>query len=574
MFIRLLSIMLPVWPVMLLAACFGWLTIASNIGLIATSAFLIASAALHPSVAELSVAIVGVRFFGVARAVFRYLERYISHDATFRLLSSVRVWFYNRLEPLAPARLAQWQSGELFGAIVGDVETLKDFYLRVLAPPVIALLVLAAMAVFLARFVPVLMYILAAVFLLVGVFLPVLVRTMNQGNAQQLVEARAQLKAYLVDSIAGMTELAAFDRSEQQMHTIAALNDRLIQLQGRVAASSGLTEALGSFVMNATVWAVLWLTIPLVQAGKLDGVYLAVLTLAVQSSFEAVLPLPMAVHYLAESMAAARRLFGIVDTGVGAVQPGQVTVLPDRPDIIVEDLSFNYGTGCVLNNISFALPAGRRIAIVGSSGAGKSTLIHLLLRFWNYEQGSIKIGGREYTGFSPEQVRTLFSVVAQQTHIFNTTIRDNILLAKPNASAEEVEQALRGAALSEFINSLPQGLDTMVGQNGKGLSGGQRQRIAIARAILKNAPVVLLDEPTVGLDAATEQQVMTAIESLMSGRTTILITHHLTGLESMDEILVLEEGTIAERGTLTELLAKRGLFYQMWRLQHDYCFNF
>jgi len=569
-FIRLLQIMGSSWLMMLIAAIFGCLTIGSNIGLLAASAYLISSAALHPSIAELSTAIVGVRFFGISRAVFRYLERYISHDATFRLLGAVRVWFYTKLERLAPARLMEWQSGELFSAIVGDVETLKEFYLRVLAPPVIAVVVLCASCLFLAHYSVNFVYVLIGAFVLAGLVLPTCLQIIQKSAAYELVATKGELRTQLVDSMTGIVELIAFNQAGRQVRRIDGIHQRLLSLQSHVSKLSGLTDALGLFIVNSTVWLILWLAIPLVHNGSLEGIYLAVVVLTVQSSFEAVLLLPFAVHYLGESMAAAQRLFAIVDTEPAVLEVQGLMDIPDA-GIEVENLSFRYSSQgtWVLNNISFAVSTGQRLAIVGPSGAGKSTLLHLFLRFWDYERGSIRLGGQEFKKYNAAKLRTMFGVVSQQTHLFNASIRDNILLARPDASEDQFEQAISRAELGKFIEQLPQGYDTMVGQNGYALSGGQRQRIAIARALLKNAPILILDEPTVGLDAVTEKLIMETIEKLMAGRTTIMITHRLTGLETMDEIVVLSSGSIVEQGRQAELLANKQLFDQLWHLQHD-----
>jgi ATP-binding cassette subfamily C protein CydC len=570
-FIRLMHIMGSSWLTMVVAGLFGCLTIASNIGLMAASAYLISNAALHPSIIELSVAIVGVRFFGISRAVFRYLERYVSHDATFRLLGTIRVWFYTKLEGLAPARLLEWRSGELFSAIVSDVETLKEFYLRVLAPPFIAILVVTGTCLFLAQFNLLFMYVMLGGAVLLGGLLPVVVSSMQKSIADELVTARTHLKAQLVDSITGIVELAAFGQTHRQAQRIAELDERLTGLQGRVVNMTGIIDAVGLLIVNGAVWLVLWLAIPLVHSGQLEGIYLAVVALTVQSSFEAVLPLPLAVHYWAESMAAARRLFAIVDRSPAVLDKAKGDLTSTDATIKAERLSFRYNKQGpeVLHDISFTLTSGQSLAIVGPSGAGKSTLLYLLLRFWDYDQGSIWLGGHELKSYQGQELRKMFSVVSQQSHMFNASIRDNILLARPNANETEFQQVLEGAELSEWVEALPQGYDTMVGQNGYALSGGQRQRIAIARALLRNAPILILDEPTVGLDALTEEAIMETIKKLMVERTTILITHRLTGLQNMDEILVLEAGILVEQGSQRELLARKGLFYQLWNLQHD-----
>ncbi|EIW15817.1 MULTISPECIES: thiol reductant ABC exporter subunit CydC [Pelosinus] len=570
-FLRLLQIMGSSWRTMVMAGLFGFLTVGSNIGLMAASAYLISGAALHPSITELSIAIVGVRFFGIARAIFRYLERYVSHDATFRLLGTVRVWFYTKLEGLAPARLLEWRSGELFSAIVSDVETLKEFYLRVLAPPFIAILVVVGTCLFLAQFNLVFVYVLTGGGIFLGVLLPLAVSRVQKSLAEELVTARMQMKAQLVDSITGIVELAAFGQTHRQAQNIAELDEELAGIQGKVVNQAGMIDALGLFIVNATVWLVLWFAIPLVHSGQLEGIYLAVVALTVQSSFEAVLPLPLAVHFLAESMAAARRLFGIVDRVPAVIEQTEGILTGTDGTLTVKDLSFRYRAdgAAVLRNISFTAASGQSVAIVGPSGAGKSTLLYVLLRFWEYEEGSILLGSHELKKYQSQNLRTMFSVVSQQSHMFNASIRDNILLAKPDASEAEFEQVIENSELTELLKSLPQGSDTMVGQNGFALSGGQRQRIAIARALLRNAPILILDEPTVGLDSLTEEAVMGTLAKLMAGRTTILITHRLTGLKHMDTIFVLEAGRIIEQGTQEELLKNEGLFYQLWHLQHD-----
>lgn len=568
--IRLISIIGTAWPAMLLAAIFACLTIGSNIGLLAVSAYLISSAALHPSITELSMAIVGVRFFGISRAIFRYLERYVSHDATFRLLGAVRVWFYAKLERLAPARLMEWQSGELLSAIVSDVETLKEFYLRVLAPPLVAIIILTGTCLFLSRYNISVVYLLIGAFIIAGLVLPVVVEFLQKNTGYELVAVRSELRSKFIDGMTGITELAAFEKTQQQAQIINQVNNRLLSLQNRVVKLSALTEALGLFVVNSTVWLALWIMIPLVETREINGIYLAVIVLTVQSSFEAVLSLPLAIHYLSESMAAAGRLFRIVDTKPTVCERGGIEDISDQK-IVVEKLSFSYSCQgpLVLDEISFSLDVGQRIGIVGPSGAGKSTLLHLFLRFWDYQHGSIRLGGHELKEYNAGQLRAAFGVVSQQTHLFNASIRDNILLAKPTASEKQLNQAIDHAELRSFIERLPQGYDTMVGQNGYALSGGERQRIAIARALLKDAPILILDEPTVGLDALTEQSIMETIKKLMAGRTTIMITHRLMGLEVMDQILVFDSGRIVEQGSQTELLAKEQLFYQLWHLQHD-----
>jgi len=568
--LRLLLIMKPAWRKMLVGIIFSCLTIGCNIGLLAASGYLISSAALHPSITELSIAIVGVRFFGLSRAIFRYLERYLSHDATFSLLGSVRVWFYTKLERLAPAGLLTWRSGDLFSTIVGDVETLKEFYLRVLAPPIVAIILLISTSFLLFQYSMNFVYLLTIGFITAGCVLPFFIQTIQKSNAHELVVTKGELRAQIVDSMNGIVEVTAFDQGKDQAKEVETISEKLLGLQRSISKTSALIEALSLFIVNSTVWVLLYIAIPLVESGQLSGVLLAVGVLTVQSSFEAVLPLPLAMHYLKESIAAGKRLFAIIDKEPAVLEDHGITAIP-ATNIEVKNLYFKYKTQetFVLKDLNFSLRVGEKLAIVGPSGAGKSTLLHLLLRFWDYEHGSIQMGGEEFKSYHVQKLREKIGVVSQQTHLFNVSIRDNILLARPDASENDMKQAIKNSELEMFISELPEGENTQVGQNGYALSGGERQRVAIARALLKNAPLLILDEPTVGLDARTEKLVMKTIEKLMEGRSTIMITHRLTGLEAMDQIIAIESGCIVEKGTQAELLGNKGLFYQLWKLQHD-----
>jgi len=571
-FVLLLALMAPHWKSMLLATLMGFLTVGSGVGLMATSAYLISAAALHPPVLDLMQAIVGVRFFGVSRAVFRYLERYVAHDATFRVISRIRVWFYSALEPLVPARLMEYRSGELVSRMVADVGTLEQFYLRVVSPSLVALMVLLGAIVFLAQFGLNLALALLGFFLAAGVAAPFGTKALGRGLGRRVVEARSDLKANMVDAIQGMTEILAFDRSGWMLDHLKKSSQKLVDLQGRAAYLGSLSNALAGLVMNLAMWTVLVLAIPLVTQGKLDGVHLAMVALAALGSFEAVLSLPMVSHHLEESLAAARRVFSITGAEPAVNEPIRPYPGPGGYDLVVKGLRFSYTPEDppALDGLSFELPEGCRLAIVGPSGAGKSTLINLLLRFYDYREGSISLGGNDLRAYSPEDVRRLMSVVTQHTCLFNATVRENLLLANPGASGRDLARAAGEARIHQFIQSLPRGYDTYVGERGHKLSGGQRQRLAIARAILKNAPILLLDEATAGLDPVTEQEVMEAVHGLMEGRTTLVITHRLAGLEVMDEILVLDRGRIVERGRHQELMRRGGLYRRMWELQNRF----
>lgn len=564
---------------MALAILLGVMTIGSGIGLMTLSAYLISAAALHPPLAAIAVAIVGVRVFGVIRGILRYLERLVSHDVTFRLLARLRVWFYRALEPLAPARLIEradikstgYTSGDLLSRLVADIETLQEFYVRGIAPPIVTVIIGLIMWFVLGAYNVQFALTLLIFFLLAGVGVPLLMHLLSQKLGRRIVAGRGALNMALVDSIQGGADLLAFGQEHEQALRVKQLNQRLVRLQAGMACIGGLRDALSIMLTDGCVWTMLLVAIPLVRSGQLNGVYLAFLVLATIGSFEAVPSLSTAAQQLGSSLEAARRLFDVVDAQPAVRDPETACPVPSRWSLDVRHLSFSYTAHarCVLNDINFSVPHGHCIAIVGPSGAGKSTLANLLLRFWEYEQGSILLSGHELRSYQQGDIRRFISVVEQHTHLFNATIRENLLLARPDASLDEIESAAQQAHVHDFIQSLPRGYETLIGEQGFKLSGGERQRLAIARALLKDAPMLLLDEPTANLDALTEQGIVDAIRALIQGRTTLIITHRLVGLDMADEILVLQAGKIKERGTHYELLQAEGLYWKLWQLQNQ-----
>jgi ATP-binding cassette subfamily C protein CydC len=398
-----------------------------------------------------------------------------------------------------------------------------------------------------------------------------LTRQLSQGVGRRLVTTRAELNAAQIDGIQGMADLLTIGRPNRHQQRVQRLSREMVDLQQQMARTTGLHAALSGLLANWATLAVLMIAIPMVRGGQLDGVYLAVLVLAVIASFEAVIPLPDAFQHLASSLTAARRLFEIVDTEPVVPDWPVTSPQPQNYGLAVKDLYFRYTPTDppALDGINFDLPQGKYLAIVGPSGVGKSTLVNLLLRFWEYQRGQIKLGGHDLRRYRPGEVRQLIGVVSQRTHLFNGTIKQNLRLAWPDASDEDLIQATHQAQIHEFIQTLPQGYDTWIGEQGLRLSGGERQRLAIARALLKNAPILILDEPTANLDSLVEREVMQTISNLMQGRTTLLITHRLVGLAATDEILVLQAGRIVERGQYQELLQAKGIYWRMEKLQNQ-----
>jgi len=573
--VRLLGFLRGSWGWVALSVLLGVLTVGSNVGLMGTSAFLISAAALHPELGTLQVAIVGVRFFGIARGVFRYAERLASHNVTFRLLARLRAWFYRALEPLAPARLMQYRSGDLLSRIVTDVETLENFYVRVVAPPLVATVIAAGMTIFFGRYDLYLSWIYLAFTLVLGVGVPLLSWTLSRRAGTELVSRRTALQARLVDGILGLADLLVFGRGTDYSEILVEDGKAYGQTQRHLASLTGFSSALTTLLVNLGMLAVLALTIPLVATGQVSGMMLAVLTLSALAGFEAVIPLPLASQTLSSSLQSARRLFEMVDAQPMvreslSIRRDPLSESPTNHELRITNLAFSYPgqSQPALQDITFQLAPGKRIAIVGPSGAGKSTLANLLLRFWDYSQGRILLDGRDFHEFAQEDVRRLVSFISQRTYFFNDTIRQNLLLARPTATESDVQNAAQRAQIHEFIVGLPKGYETIIGERGFRLSGGERQRLAIARALLKNAPIFLLDEPTANLDPLTERLILDMLFTLTRGQSLLLITHRLVGLENMDEILVLDHGRIIERGAHAKLLAVGGLYRRLWDLQN------
>ncbi len=568
---HLLRLAAPFWRWIALATLLGFLTVASSISLLAVSAWIISTAALRPSIAAIQVAVVGVRFFGITRAVFRYLERLVSHNTTFKILTRLRVWFYAALEPLAPARLLQYRSGDLLSRILVDVDTLEDFFVRVLAPPLVAVCVLLGMLIFMGSFAPALALVTLVGMLALGLGVPLLMRRAGREPAREVVTLRAELNAALVDGVQGMADVVAFGAEDEQLAHITGLSDALIAAQARLTRLDGLQAALGVLIVSLTMIGVLWAAIPAVE-----GVNLATLALATVASFEAITPLPLTFQHLESSLAAAGRLTELVEGVTPAVSdPPGPSPAPQGYDLVVEELTFSYpgepaNTPPALDHVSFRVRQGEAVALVGPSGAGKSTLLNLLLRFWDYDTGTIRLGGHDLRAYRADDARALIGVVAQHTHLFNTSLRENLLIARPDASEDQIIAAARQARLHDFVTGLPGGYDTLVGEQGLGLSGGERQRVALARALLKDAPLLVLDEATANLDAVTEQAVMETVWGLAAGRTTLIITHRLAGLERADRVLVLAGGRIVEEGRHADLLAREGLYRRLHALQGNH----
>ncbi len=491
----------------------GFLAIAANVTLVATSAYLVSKAAVVTNVAELALAITAVRVLAIGRAAFRYLERYATHLATLRILADLRVWFFAAIEPLAPARLSTHRSGDLLARISADVDTLEDFAIRVVVPPIVAALAAAFACLLLAAFDPLLGVVLLVFLGLAGVVLPLLTRRLSSEASAELVARRGVVSALAVDQVEGLADLAALDQADAHRSKLLAEGAGLDRLAERLAAVRGLGAALAVVLTSLCAVVVLGLAVPLVVGGRIDAVFLALLPLAAIAAFEAVQPLPLSLQLLGSSEAAAGRLFDLVDAPPAVADPPSPSALPSGspPSLELRGLTFAYEPGgrTVLDAIDLTVAGrhvrrDRRAERIGQVDARQPAPPVLRVR----SRGEICVDGRDVRELRADDVRRLLGVVSQRVDLFDSTIRDNLALADPDVSDDAMEAACRVAQLHDVVAALPDGYDTRIGADGHRLSGGERRRLAIARAIIKDAPILILDEATADLDAVTEERLV------------------------------------------------------------------
>lgn len=560
----------------LVSVLLGFGTIAASVGLMGTSGHLIAQAALRPeNILMLYVPIVGVRFFGISRGVLRYLERLASHDLTFRILHRLRVWVYGKIEPKGVRLLENKRSGDVLGTVISDVDQLQNFYLRIFAPPIVFLLTVVLGFVLLAQQELELGVLLVGMMLVSGIALPWISHMLGKKRGQDIVRGRAHMYEETSDLLGGLAALLNFGQAGAMERRMADIQAQLNKSQSGqhwiTAVSGGITTGLTQLSM----WLVLLVAIPLSASGAVDKAMLPAIVLIVLASFEAVAPLPLSFQMFGQTIASGERLFRLADESEEQEQcaAAQSAAVPQsgKWKAELQGLSLHYAPDdpAAISNISLTLTQGKQIAVVGESGAGKSTLLQAMLKLRPYQVGTAAINGADLRELSEESVRDQFAVVSQQVQLFNATVADNLRLGRADATMEELREAARIAEVDDTIMALPQGYDTIIGEWGAKLSGGERQRIALARALVRKAPAILFDEPATGLDPLTEKAFHTNIDSQLQDKAALWITHRLSGLERMDEIIVLQSGVVYERGTHEELLERKGMYWQLWQLERE-----
>lgn len=536
----------------------------SGIGLMAVSGHFITSMAL----AGASGAAINyytpaalIRLFAILRTGGRYGERLVTHEATLRLLARLRVWLFARLVPLAPARLGGMHSAELFSRLRADVDALEHAYLGALLPMIVAAAVSMVVLATVFCYLPSLALLLAALIAIGGMLLPRWTISRAAVPGAQAIPCAERLRMLAADGVRGRAELALYGAESAHAERIAATAEQLQQAQRRIDRLQAIGGAGVTLMAQLAVVFALAVGLAALQRAALPPADLTMLVLLAMATFETIAPLPEAWAQLSTTLACARRVFSLADTPPAVIEPQSPSPTVANNDLVIRQLRLRYDVQgpWVLDGVDLDLPHGRRLGLVGPSGSGKSSLVGALLRLYPY-RGSITLGGAPLEAWHGDDARARIAVVDQSPYLFDASLRDNLRLARPEASDEELRRVIGQAQLENYVASLPQGLDTWVGENGTRVSGGEARRIAIARALLADAPILILDEPTEGLDAGTAAELYEALAKAMTGRSVLLITHRLGGLSTLvDEIVTMRDGRIMPTTPSTPAAAPKSL---------------
>ncbi|ELE8119592.1 cysteine/glutathione ABC transporter ATP-binding protein/permease CydC [Vibrio fluvialis] len=555
------------WFGLTLGMLLAFVTLCASIGLLTLSGWFLSAAA----VAGLTIAretfnymLPGafVRGFAMGRTAGRWGERVVSHNATFKLLTDLRIFFFEKLAPMIPGRVSNLRDADLLNRLVADIDAMDHVYLRLISPVTVGVLGIAALTTLLCWFDMALGLTLGGVLLVLLFVWPVMFYKLGKRNGAELTQHKAEMRVATLDWLQGYSELTIFGAESRYRDAIYAAQEKLLANQKVNASFTGLASALLLLANGWTLVLMLWLAADGVN-GQAPDPMIALVVFATMASVELLMPIAGAFQHLGQTLTSARRLNEIILSEPDVKFPSEETRHSGQFDITFENLTFNYSGGeqPALKDVSLTIPAGNKVAIVGQTGSGKSTLIQLLCRYWDAQQGDIRIAGTRLQEWKESDLRAAISVVSQRVDILNGSLRDNLIMAKPTANDSELSEMLERVGLGKLLEA--PGLDAWLGDGGRQLSGGEKRRIGIARALLHDGPILLLDEPTEGLDKQTEQQIMALFKSHFENKTVIFITHRLVELETMDTVCLIEQGEIVEHGSHRALLAQQGRYFQL-----------
>ncbi|AST79188.1 TPA: cysteine/glutathione ABC transporter ATP-binding protein/permease CydC [Citrobacter farmeri] len=504
----------------------------------------------------------GVRGAAITRTAGRYFERLVSHDATFRVLQHLRIHTFSKLLPLSPAGLARYRQGELLNRIVADVDTLDHLYLRVISPLVGAFVVIMVVTIGLSVLDVTLACTLGGVMLLTLFIMPPVFYRAGKTTGQNLTHLRGQYRQQLTAWLQGQAELTIFGASDRYRAQMETTELQWHEAQRRQSELTALSQALMLLIGAVAILLMLWMAAGGVGGNAQPGALIALFVFCALAAFEALAPVTGAFQHLGQVIASAVRITELTEQKPEVTFPTDVSDVPEQVTLTLHDVSFSYPEQAqkALDSLSLQVNPGEHIAILGRTGCGKSTLLQLLTRAWDPQQGEILLNDRPIAALNEATLRKTISVVPQRVHLFSATLRDNLLLAAPDASDEQLADTLRRVGLEKLLDDT--GLNSWLGEGGRQLSGGELRRLAIARALLHDAPLMLLDEPTEGLDATTEIQMLELLADVMREKTLLMVTHRLRGLARFDQIIVMDNGQIIEQGNHADLLAQQGRYYQ------------
>ncbi|AGR58067.1 heme ABC transporter ATP-binding protein/permease CydC [Salmonella bongori] len=542
------------------------LTLLASIGLLTLSGWFLSASAIAGFAGIYSfnymLPAAGVRGAAITRTAGRYFERLVSHDATFRVLQHLRIYTFSKLLPLSPAGLARYQQGELLNRIVADVDTLDHLYLRVISPLVGAFVVIMIVTLGLSALDFMLAITLGGIMLLTLFIMPPVFYRAGKNTGQNLTHLRGQYRQQLTSWLQGQAELTIFGASKRYRAQMEATELQWHEAQRRQSELTALSQALMLLIGALAVMLMLWMASGGVGGNTQPGALIALFVFCALAAFEALAPVTGAFQHLGQVIASALRITELTEQKPEVTFPQTESTAPEKVTLTLRDVSFRYPDQPInaLSALSLQATPGEHIAILGRTGCGKSTLLQLLTRAWDPQQGEILLNDHPLSSLSEPALRRTISVVPQRVHLFSATLRDNLLLASPNASDDILSDMLRRVGLEKLLED--GGLNSWLGEGGRQLSGGELRRLAIARALLHDAPLMLLDEPTEGLDATTESEMLELLADVMREKTVLMVTHRLRGLARFDQIIVMDDGRIIERGTHAELLAGQGRYYQ------------